>query len=58
MVNYFNYNSNNPVNCKIFVAHEKAESLNRDYIIDVNNIIATANVLLDQKQTMLGLWRK
>jgi len=55
MVNYYNYDSGDPVNCKVFVAHEEPERLDQNYVVDVNNIIATANVLLDQKQTMLGL---
>jgi hypothetical protein len=53
-VNYFNFCSDG-VPAKILVAHEKVTKLNKNYMIDVNNILATANINISKKQTMLGL---
>jgi len=55
VVNDFNHRSNSPVDTRIIFAHEKIKNLNRNYMVDPNNIIALANIVIDKKQTILGL---
>lgn len=55
MVNYFNFDEGDQVECKIIVAHEQAKSLDKNYMVDVSNIVATANITLAKRQAILGL---
>ena len=54
-VNYYNYQEDTPVPCKIIVAQEKAKKFGSNYTVDPNNVIASADVLVSRKQTSLGL---
>lgn len=55
-VNYFNYIENNPVECKVLVAHESPEgNFGKSYVVDVNKIVAQANTVISQRQNVLGL---
>ncbi len=54
-VNYYNYTENSPVPSKIIIGSEKAENFGASYMIDPNNILATPNIVVDKKQTVLGL---
>ena len=55
MVNYYNFEPDNPADCKIMAAHEVPKTLDANYVIDTNNMIATANVNIAKKQNILGL---
>jgi hypothetical protein len=52
--NYFNFRTEG-VNCKLIIASEKVGNLGNNYMVNVNNIIATANINLTKKQNLLGL---
>jgi hypothetical protein len=54
IANYFNY-STEPVPCKIFAAHEKIRKIRPNYMVDVNNMIAAANIQITKRQNVLGL---
>ena len=58
-VNFFNfgsgYDDENSVEAKIIVANEKPDSFNKNYMINVSNIVASSLVNINKKQTMLGL---
>jgi hypothetical protein len=54
-VNYFNYNKDIPVPAKIVLARDKAANFNKKYMLDINKIITSANIIVDQPQTVLGL---
>jgi hypothetical protein len=55
MVNYFNFLQGDEVTAKILVAHEKPENFGKNYMVDVNNVIASANIPITRKQNVLGL---
>lgn len=55
IANYFNYETGDLVNAKFLVAHETPENFGKNYVVDVNNIIATANIQITRKQNILGL---
>lgn len=57
MANYFNmYGDNDLVNdCHLIIANEKPRNFDRNYMIDVNNLVASVNVKIDKKQNMLGM---
>jgi hypothetical protein len=55
MFNYFNYGTNDEVRCRIIAAHEEPTGFGRNYAIDINQIVATAEVNITQKQNVLGL---
>ena len=52
--NFYNY-MDDEVECKILVAQEKAQKFGDNYMVDPNNIIASANVNISKKQNVLGL---
>lgn len=54
-VNYFNYDKNIPVPFKIIVASDNIKSLDTNYMIDPNKIIAIAKSEINKKQKVLGL---
>ncbi len=53
--NYFNYSASVPVPIDLFVASEKIKNLQKNYMVDPNNVIASAKTVLTRKQTLLGL---
>jgi len=55
MVNYYNFEQGDDVDCKILVAHEKPENFESNYMIDVKNIIGSANIKIRRRQDVLGL---
>jgi len=55
MANYFNFNEDISVPCKIIVAHEKTKKFGKNYMVNPNNIIASANIEINKKQSSLGL---
>ena len=55
MVNYFNFREGDEVEAKIFVAREQVKNFNKNYMVDINNIIASANINISKKQNVLGL---
>jgi len=54
-VNYFNFQDKDEVECKILAAHESPKKFGNNYMVDVNKIIADANIKISKKQTILGL---
>lgn len=56
-INYYNYNPDEIVECKLFLASEALNTtrLNKGYMFDINNMIAYANFSIAEKQTVLGL---
>jgi hypothetical protein len=56
-VNYFNYSESVPVPCRLLVAQEEAHdfSYHRNYMVDPNNIKASAEVNIKKKQNVIGL---
>lgn len=55
ILNYYNFNDGDEVETKILVARESPENFGKNYVVDVNNIIASANVNITQRQNILGL---
>ena len=41
--------------CKVLAAHERPDRFGSNYMVDVNNIIAEANIKISKRQTILGL---
>lgn len=54
-VNYYNHVSNDPVPTKIIVASEKPNVFDKDYMIDVNTMLANANIEIASRQNIVGL---
>lgn len=54
-LNYYNFNQGDECETKILVAHEKAENFGENYMVNVNNVIASANINISKKQNVLGL---
>jgi hypothetical protein len=54
-VNYFNFNQNVEVPCKILVAHEKPINPATHYTVDPNNIVALSSTIIKVKQKNLGI---
>jgi hypothetical protein len=57
MLNYYNFEEDVPVDCKVFVASEDIQNMKQNYMVDINNIIASSTVKIDKKQNVLGLIR-
>jgi hypothetical protein len=55
MLNYFNYGDGAPVPAKIIVAKAEVDDFGRDYTVNPNNILAQANITVDQNQMILGI---
>lgn len=55
MLNNYNFEDGDEVEAKILVAHEKPENFGMNYMVDVNNIVAFANINITRKQNILGL---
>jgi hypothetical protein len=54
-VNHFNFWDETKVPCKIIVSDDKPKDFGRDYLLDINKIVASSLINIDKKQTMLGL---
>ncbi len=54
-VNYFNFSKDDEVDCKILVAHEKPKNFGKNYMVDINNMVASANIKINRKQNVIGL---
>ncbi|MEL7498438.1 MAG: hypothetical protein AAFN77_12575 [Planctomycetota bacterium] len=55
MCNYYNFSSQHPVDAKIIVANEAPKKLTENYMVDVNHIVAKAEISVTRVQTILGL---
>ena len=55
MCNYYNFASEYPVNAKVIVANEAPANLKANYMVDVNHIVAKADISVTRRQTILGL---
>lgn len=55
MANYFNHQKDSPVPTKLLVTHESPKNFENNYMVDVNNIVASANLNVTRKQNVLGL---
>jgi hypothetical protein len=55
MVNFYNFREGDAVDMKLFVAHEKPDFFEQNYMVDPNNIIAAVNLKIDRRQNILGL---
>ncbi|WP_330203125.1 hypothetical protein [Cyanobacterium sp. Dongsha4] len=55
MVNYFNFVKGDKVEAKILVAQEKPDNFRLNYMVDVNKIIASANITITKIQNILGI---
>ena len=53
-VNYYNYSADYPVEAKILVAKEAPRKFGANYMVDPNHIVASANISITRKQTILG----
>jgi len=54
-VNYYNYQKNDEVDCKIIAAQEKPKNFSKNYMIDINNMVASAGIKISKKQNIIGL---
>ena len=55
MLNYFNQEENSSaVPCKVFLAKEECRNLSKNYMVNQNNIVASANIEITQRQTTIG----
>ncbi len=54
-VNYYNFAKGDKVEAKILVAQEKPKNFGTNYMVDVNKMIASANINITKKQNILGL---
>ena len=55
MLNYFNYSQGDEVEMKLLAAYERPKKFHENYMVDVNNIIASSNINISKKQNVLGL---
>lgn len=55
MVNYFNFAKGDEVKTKVLAAHEITEHLEKNYMVDPNNIVAYADLNISKRQNVLGL---
>ena len=55
-VNYFNFQKRDEVECKLIAAHDSpGKSFKSNYVLNINKIIAQANITISTKQSVLGL---
>jgi hypothetical protein len=54
-LNYYNFNSDEPVPFKILVAQESRSLMDQNHTVDPNNIVALSNSVMDVKQKTLGI---
>ena len=55
MLNYYNFVKGDEIETKIIVAHEKPDYFQKNYMVDINNMLAFATVNITKKQNVLGL---
>lgn len=55
MCNYYNFSALHPVDAKIIVAKEAPKNFTENYMVDVNHVVAKAEISVTRKQTILGL---
>jgi len=55
MLNFYNFARGNEVEARILVANEKPANFGQNYMVDPNNIVASANIKVTRKQNVLGL---
>jgi hypothetical protein len=55
IANYYNFQADDPVDCKIITAHENPKRFGGNYMVDVNNMVSTANIKVSRRQNILGL---
>lgn len=55
MLNYYNFTDGDEVETKILVAHESPQNFGKNYMVDISNIIAAANINITKAQNILGL---
>ena len=55
MANYYNFQEDSPVSCKIIVASETPKKFKYNYMVDPNNVIALVDMEITKKQCVLGL---
>lgn len=55
LVNYYNFDADHPVDCKVLAAHEATEKFEKNYMVDISNIVCSSLVKIDKQQTILGL---
>lgn len=55
MLNYFNHRAGDEVEARLLVANEKPDNFRANYMVDPNNILATATINVSRKQNVLGL---
>lgn len=58
MVNFYNFNKGDEVDCRIIAAKEKVDNFGSNYMVDVSNIIMDATVNFNKKQNIIGLVAK
>ena len=54
-VNFYNYEDDIEVPFKILAAKEKTDNFNKNYMVNPENIIASASTVIDKPQKILGL---
>jgi len=55
MVNYYNFRKDDALTARILVAQEKPKNFQQNYMVDVNNIVAQADINVSHRQNVLGL---
>jgi len=55
MLNFYNFARGDEVEARILVANEKPGNFGQNYMVDPNNIVASANIKVTRKQNVLGL---
>lgn len=55
LCNYFNFSASKPVDAKILVACDTPKKLKQNHMIDVNKVVAKADITVDKLQTVLGM---
>ncbi len=54
-VNYYNFKKDDEVACKIVVAQEQPQQFRENYMVDINNMVASADIKINKKQNIIGL---
>lgn len=55
MANYYNFRKGDAVQCKILAAQEKPDKFGNNYMVDISNIVSSANIIISKRQNVLGL---
>ena len=54
-LNYYNYNKNIPVTCKVFVGQGTEEDAQQDFVFDPNKMITCQTITVSEKQSIIGV---